>query len=101
MNIWHDIAPSRITTKSFEAYIEIPNGSKAKYELTTTSEHKLKLPRIKKKKTSAIKDKFILTTLQRFKMNVISKEGHQRKYNSGYYEMPMCHSLMCIENNNK
>lgn len=33
MNIWHDIAPSRITTKSFEAYIEIPNGSKAKYEL--------------------------------------------------------------------
>ena len=76
-------------------------NSKAKYELTTTSEHKLKLPRIKKKKTSAIKDKFILTTLQRFKMNVISKEGHQRKYNSGYYEMPMCHSLMCIENNNK
>ena len=33
MNICHDIAPSRITTKSFEAYIEIPNGSKAKYEL--------------------------------------------------------------------
>ena len=33
MNIWHDFAPSRITTKSFEAYIEIPNGSKAKYEL--------------------------------------------------------------------
>ena len=33
MNIWHDIAPNRITAKSFEAYIEIPKGCKAKYEL--------------------------------------------------------------------
>ena len=33
MNIWHDIDPSRITAKSFEAYIEIPKGCKAKYEL--------------------------------------------------------------------
>jgi inorganic pyrophosphatase len=33
MNIWHDIAPSRITAKVFEAYIEIPKGCKAKYEL--------------------------------------------------------------------
>ena len=33
MNIWHDIAPSRITAKTFEAYIEIPKGCKAKYEL--------------------------------------------------------------------
>ena len=33
MNIWHDISPERITAKSFEAYIEIPKGCKAKYEL--------------------------------------------------------------------
>ena len=33
MNIWHDISPDRITAKSFEAYIEIPKGCKAKYEL--------------------------------------------------------------------
>ena len=33
MNIWHDIDPKRITSKSFEALIEIPKGSKAKYEL--------------------------------------------------------------------
>ena len=33
MNIWHDIDPTRITAKSFEAYIEIPKGCKAKYEL--------------------------------------------------------------------
>ena len=33
MNIWHNIDPSRITAKSFEAYIEIPKGCKAKYEL--------------------------------------------------------------------
>ena len=33
MNIWHDINPKRITAKSFEALIEIPKGSKAKYEL--------------------------------------------------------------------
>ncbi len=33
MNIWHDISPKRITEESFEAYIEIPKGCKAKYEL--------------------------------------------------------------------
>ena len=33
MNIWHDISPSRIKAKDFEVYIEIPKGSKAKYEL--------------------------------------------------------------------
>jgi len=33
MNIWHDIAPERVTTKKFEAFIEIPKGCKAKYEL--------------------------------------------------------------------
>ena len=33
MNIWHDIAPERITSKCFEAYIEIPKGCKANYEL--------------------------------------------------------------------
>ena len=33
MNIWHDISPERISAKNFEAYIEIPKGCKAKYEL--------------------------------------------------------------------
>lgn len=33
MNIWHDIDPARISSKAFEALIEIPKGSKAKYEL--------------------------------------------------------------------
>ena len=33
MNVWHDISPERITAKSFEAFIEIPKGCKAKYEL--------------------------------------------------------------------
>lgn len=33
MNIWHDISPDRIAAKSFEAFIEIPKGCKAKYEL--------------------------------------------------------------------
>ena len=33
MNIWHDIDEKRITPVSFEALIEIPRGSKAKYEL--------------------------------------------------------------------
>ena len=33
MNIWHDIETSRITAKSFEVFIEIPKGCKAKYEL--------------------------------------------------------------------
>ena len=33
MDVWHDISPERITIKSFEVFIEIPKGCKAKYEL--------------------------------------------------------------------
>ena len=33
MNIWHDISPERITPDKFTAVIEIPKGSKNKYEL--------------------------------------------------------------------
>ncbi len=33
MNIWHDIDQSRITAEKFWAVIEIPKGSKSKYEL--------------------------------------------------------------------
>lgn len=33
MNIWHDIDPKRITPDGFIAVIEIPKGSKQKYEL--------------------------------------------------------------------
>lgn len=33
MNIWHDIDQSRITQDKFWAVIEIPKGSKSKYEL--------------------------------------------------------------------
>ena len=33
MNIWHDIAPERIQPKDFIAVVEIPKGSKQKYEL--------------------------------------------------------------------
>ena len=33
MNIWHDISASAIAPERFEAVIEIPKGSKAKYEL--------------------------------------------------------------------
>lgn len=33
MSIWHDIDPSRITPTDFVAVIEIPKGSKNKYEL--------------------------------------------------------------------
>ena len=33
MNIWHDIDKDRITETQFDALIEIPRGSKAKYEL--------------------------------------------------------------------
>jgi len=33
MNIWHDISPERITPNDFMAVIEIPKGSKVKYEL--------------------------------------------------------------------
>ena len=32
-NIWHDIDPSRITPEDFISVIEIPQGSKKKYEL--------------------------------------------------------------------
>ena len=32
-NIWHDINPKRITPEDFIAVIEIPKGSKKKYEL--------------------------------------------------------------------
>jgi inorganic pyrophosphatase len=33
MNPWHDIDPERITAENFIAVIEIPKGSKKKYEL--------------------------------------------------------------------
>ncbi len=33
MNIWHDISPNRIMKEDFYAVIEIPKGSKTKYEL--------------------------------------------------------------------
>lgn len=33
MNIWHDIDETRITPTDFETLIEIPRGSKLKYEL--------------------------------------------------------------------
>ena len=33
MNIWHDIDPNQITPEKFTAVIEIPKGSKCKYEL--------------------------------------------------------------------
>ena len=33
MNIWHDINPTRITAEDFIAVVEIPKGSKNKYEL--------------------------------------------------------------------
>lgn len=32
-NIWHDINPARIQPEDFIAVIEIPQGSKKKYEL--------------------------------------------------------------------
>ena len=32
-NIWHDISPKRITPEEFMCVIEIPKGSKKKYEL--------------------------------------------------------------------
>ena len=32
-NIWHDINPNRIRPEDFVAVIEIPKGSKKKYEL--------------------------------------------------------------------
>ncbi len=33
MNIWHDISPEFVTPENFSAVIEIPKGSKNKYEL--------------------------------------------------------------------
>ena len=33
MNIWHDVNPARISSKDFVVVIEIPKGSKLKYEL--------------------------------------------------------------------
>ncbi|MGN0595332.1 MAG: inorganic diphosphatase [Hominimerdicola sp.] len=33
MNIWHDISPKAISCSKFTAVIEIPKGSKVKYEL--------------------------------------------------------------------
>lgn len=33
MNIWHDISPKRIAPTDYMAVIEIPQGSKSKYEL--------------------------------------------------------------------
>ena len=33
MNIWHDINPERIKAEDFVMIVEIPKGSKAKYEL--------------------------------------------------------------------
>ncbi len=33
MNIWHDVDPSRITAEDFVMIVEIPKGSKCKYEL--------------------------------------------------------------------
>ena len=33
MNIWHDISPERIKAERFISVIEIPSGSKNKYEL--------------------------------------------------------------------
>lgn len=38
-NIWHDISPSRVTTESFVAVIEIGKGSKNKYELDKETGH--------------------------------------------------------------
>lgn len=37
MNIWHDISPKVITKEKFTAVIEIPKGSKVKYELDKTT----------------------------------------------------------------
>ena len=44
-NIWHDISPKRITPQEFICVIEIPKGSKKKYELDKETGF-LKLDRI-------------------------------------------------------
>lgn len=38
-NIWHDISPKRITPEDYIAVIEIPKGSKIKYELDKETGH--------------------------------------------------------------
>ncbi|MBP5288357.1 MAG: inorganic diphosphatase [Clostridia bacterium] len=45
MNIWHDMSPKRISPEDFMAVIEIPKGSKKKYELDKETGF-LKLDRI-------------------------------------------------------
>lgn len=45
MNIWHDMDPSAITPTDFTAVIEIPKGSKCKYELDKATGF-LKLDRV-------------------------------------------------------
>lgn len=45
MNIWHDMSPKRISPDDFMAVIEIPKGSKKKYELDKETGF-LKLDRI-------------------------------------------------------
>ncbi|MBQ9773840.1 MAG: inorganic diphosphatase [Clostridia bacterium] len=45
MNIWHDMNPAEIQPNDFNAVIEIPKGSKCKYELDKSS-GLLKLDRI-------------------------------------------------------
>ena len=45
MNIWHDIDPSMVTPTDFNAVIEIPKGSKCKYELDKST-GLLKLDRV-------------------------------------------------------
>lgn len=37
MNIWHDMSPNCISAENFIAVIEIPKGSKVKYELDKTT----------------------------------------------------------------
>ncbi len=44
-NIWHDISPKRITPEEFICVVEIPKGSKKKYELDKETGY-LKLDRI-------------------------------------------------------
>ena len=44
-NIWHDLNPARLRTDNFIAVIEIPKGSKEKYELDKETGH-LMLDRI-------------------------------------------------------
>lgn len=45
MNIWHDMSPKSINKNNFVAVIEIPKGSKVKYELDKTT-GMLKMDRI-------------------------------------------------------